>query len=291
MSMPLLVAAPAEPAPVEYAVAVDRYLSAASLGAASRRVYRISLLAWAWSLAGRPVPWGTERRSAAPPVLPLAVVDDAETGPRLAAALAERAHRADASTVNREISALRSAIGWWQERGWVRRDPTAGLRLLADLPSSARPLTEPQLAELFRLPVGLRERAFWQLIHDSGASAEAVLALDAGAIDPSGCRVRPGRPATPAAGAAGGSGRLARSAGLLRWRAETADLLGWLLAGRCCGPVFLTDRRARAGTPADDVCPLTHRARMSYRRAAEIFTASTRPLDPAGHGWTLHQLR
>jgi hypothetical protein len=32
-------------------------------------------------------------------------------------------------------------------------------------------------------------------------------------------------------------------------------------------------------------------ARMSYRRAAEIFSEWTRPLDPAGHGWTLHQLR
>jgi integrase/recombinase XerD len=30
---------------------------------------------------------------------------------------------------------------------------------------------------------------------------------------------------------------------------------------------------------------------MSYRRAAEIFTASTSPLDPAGRGWMLHQLR
>jgi integrase/recombinase XerD len=29
---------------------------------------------------------------------------------------------------------------------------------------------------------------------------------------------------------------------------------------------------------------------MSYRRAAELFTELTRPLDPAGHGWTLHQL-
>ena len=29
---------------------------------------------------------------------------------------------------------------------------------------------------------------------------------------------------------------------------------------------------------------------MSYRRAAEIFTAATAPLDPAGRGWTLHQL-
>ena len=30
---------------------------------------------------------------------------------------------------------------------------------------------------------------------------------------------------------------------------------------------------------------------MSYRRAAEIFTGRTRELDPAGRGWTLHQLR
>jgi integrase/recombinase XerD len=30
---------------------------------------------------------------------------------------------------------------------------------------------------------------------------------------------------------------------------------------------------------------------MSYRRAAEIFTAHTAALDPAGRGWTLHQLR
>jgi hypothetical protein len=37
-------------------------------------------------------------------------------------------------------------------------------------------------------------------------------------------------------------------------------------------------------------CPVTGRARMSYRRAVEIFTAATRPLDPSGRGWTLHQL-
>ena len=35
---------------------------------------------------------------------------------------------------------------------------------------------------------------------------------------------------------------------------------------------------------------MTGRARMSYRRAAEIFAAATRPLDPFGRGWTLHQL-
>jgi hypothetical protein len=64
-----------------------------------------------------------------------------------------------------------------------------------------------------------------------------------------------------------------------------------LLAGRPCGPVFLTERRAPAQARAADVCPITGRARMSYRRAAEIFTAVTGPLAPAGRGWTLHQLR
>jgi hypothetical protein len=69
-----------------------------------------------------------------------------------------------------------------------------------------------------------------------------------------------------------------------------SELLRWLTAGRTSGPVFLTGRRAAAGPAATGGCPLTGRARMSYRRAAEIFTAATRLLDPAGCGWTLHQL-
>ena len=41
------------PVPVEYAVAVERYLDQATIGGASRRVYRISLAGWAWPLAGK----------------------------------------------------------------------------------------------------------------------------------------------------------------------------------------------------------------------------------------------
>jgi len=52
--------------------------------------------------------------------------------------------------------------------------------------------------------------------------------------------------------------------------------------------MFLTDREAPARTATADVCPLTGQARMSYRRAAEIFATLTRPLDPAGRDWTLH---
>ena len=115
-------------APVEYAVAVDAYLGQAPLSTASRRVYRISLAGWAWPLVGRPIPAGARRRGAAPPVVPLALLDDPGTAARLAGALADRATRSDARTVNRELSALRGAVGWWQDLGWIRADPTAGLR-------------------------------------------------------------------------------------------------------------------------------------------------------------------
>ena len=48
----------------------------------------------------------------------------------------------------------------------------------------------------------------------------------------------------------------------------------------------MTDRRPAPGrAPAlVDICPFSGRARLSYRRAEELFKA-------ASGGWTLHQLR
>jgi hypothetical protein len=259
-------------APVEYAVAVDRYLAESDLAAASRRVYRISLTSWTWALVGSLPPEGAGRRNASPPIVPLALLDDPGARPRLAAAVAHRRLQAGTRTVNRELSALRSAISWWQFQDWVRTDPTRELRQPTGPLTPLRPLTNAEIASLFRLPAGLREQAFWHVLHDSGASAEAVLALNSEAVDG---RSRRARTADPS----------------VSWSAGTWQLLSWLLAGRRHGPVFLTDRRAPAGTSATDVCPLTGRGRMSYRRAAEIFAGHTRPLDPAGRGWMLHQLR
>ena len=262
------------PAPVEYAVAVDRYLASCSLGQSSRRVYRISLASWAWPLADRPLPTGRDRRGATPPVLPLALLDDSGADGRLAAALAARSLQADVRTINRELSALRSAVDWWLDKGWISHDPTAGLGV-PSLPGPPRaPLSDHQLAALFRTEASLREQAFWHLLHDTGVAAKYALALDASAMD------NAGQPTTVAVGMAGAvlSGR-------------TAELLRWLLSGRTLGPLFLTERRAIHPTTRADVCPLSGRARMSYRRAAEIFTVATQPLDPAGVGWALHQLR
>jgi hypothetical protein len=267
---------PLRPAPVEYAVAVQRYLAAAPLSAASRRIYQISLTSWAWPLVGRPLPQGAGRRGATPPVVPLARLDRADTGTRLAAAIADRAVVADARTVNRELSALRSAVGWWQDQEWISSDPTAGIRHVAGVAAPLPALTGIQVAELLAAGAGLREQAFWRVLYDSAGHADDVLGLDAGQLDARGHRAR-----ARAGGAAGG---------WIRWHADTGQLVRWLLAGRSFGPVFLTDRRAPAGAVPADICPVTGRARMSYRRAAEIFTSVTRQLDPAGRGWTLQQL-
>ena len=226
--------------------------------------------------AGRPAPQGTRRRGAAPPFVPLARLDDPGTGPVLAAALRDRAAGTDVRTVNRELSALRSAVAWWQDQRWISRDPTEGLRHVAGPPPPQPVLTGGQLTRLFQVAPSLREHALWRVLHDSAAPADEVLRLDVGSLDLIQHRGRR---------APSGPGQW------IRWGAASTELLRWLTAGRPEGPVFLTSRRAPAGTPRADVCPLTGRARLSYRRAAEVFTEVTRPLDPAAGGWTLTQLR
>jgi integrase len=280
---------------VEYSAAVDRYLAQAALTPASRRVYRISLTGWAWPLVGKQIPTGPARRRAPPPVVPLALLDDPETGARLAAAFADRAASTDARTVNRELSALRSAIAWWLRRHWLSSDPTEGLRHVASHPQVMPPLDHDQATRLFRAAPSLREHAFWRVLYDTGATAEEVLRLDAGNLDLPRHRARlrpsPGTASRPSVRSHTAGGQGAPAPTWITWREGTSQLLRWLVAGRPDGPVFLTDRRAPASADPTHVCPLTGRARMSYRRAVEIFAAATRPLDPAGKGWSLQQLR
>jgi integrase len=73
------------------------------------------------------------------------------------------------------------------------------------------------------------------------------------------------------------------------WQTGTARLLPRMLAGRRRGPVFLTHRAARPSVALIDIDPTTGKARLSYRRAAELFQAHTTSL--AGGPFTLHQPR
>lgn len=265
--------------PVEYGVAADRYLSAARLGEGSRRVYRIALATWAWPLVDRRPPTGSGRRRAAPPVVPLALLDGAEAGPRLRAAFDERVSEAGVRTANRELSILRSAIAWWREQGWLTGDPTAGIRPLPppERDEADAPLGDEQVRAVLALRVPLREQLLWHLLYESGAAVERLLALDVDDLDVLRRRTRPS------------SGRT--GAEPVRWRGGTARLLPLAVLSRTAGPLFLTERRAPSSAAVGDVCPLSGRGRLSYRRAAEIFTTSTHPLDPGGRGWTLRRLR
>ncbi|WP_405146854.1 site-specific recombinase [Sphaerisporangium sp. NBC_01403] len=258
-------------APVEYAVAIDHYLETLRLGDASRRVYRIALATWAWPLVGRTPPQGKARRGARPPIVPLALLDAPDMTERLHAALSERAATADPRTVGRELSILRGAIAWWRMRGWIDADPLRRLRPPATPVAGPSVLSREQLAMIFDLPVGLREQACWRLLYETAAPIERILALNVEDLDLVRRRVR-GAPA-------------------IRWRAGTARLLPLLLLGRTGGPVLLTERRATPSTPARDRCPVTGRGRLSYRRAAELFTTATAPIAPGGQGWTLRHLR
>ena len=215
--------APAGPAtgsvaPVEYAVAVQRYLEQASLSPGSRRIYGISLASWAWPLVGAPTPLTSARRGARPPAVPLARLDAPGTPARLAAAAALRRPAGRPRTLNRELSALRSAAGWWLDLGWISRDPAAGLQHRAHRHGALPPLSGPQVAAVLGLRVSLREQALWRLLHDSGWPAGQALALDAGAVDLSARRAR-------GAARAGRGGRRRRSCSAGCWSAGAA--------GRC----------------------------------------------------------
>jgi hypothetical protein len=159
---------------------------------------------------------------------------------------------------------------------WAARDDLAAAitpRRITRTPTG--PIDPRLLADLFAdQGVPLRERVLWQMLHESGAAVTAVLALDVERLDLADRRAPAGR----------------RWVG---WRAGTARLLPDLLAGRTRGPLFLAERRPGPSRmpSAADRCPQTGRGRLSYPRAEYLFKQATKPLDPAGIGFTLRRLR
>ncbi|MFE4654875.1 hypothetical protein [Streptomyces sp. NPDC056707] len=204
------------------------------------------------------------------------MIDD----PALREVLAELADEMDADTVNRELSIARKTIGWWQRQGWMACDPTIGIERRPAPPDRTKSLAESQIAPLWRLDVALREKTFWKLLYDSSARADEVLYLNVEDLYPKEKR-----------------GRMTAKGGAtewIHWQSGTAQLLPRLIAGRTRGPLFLTDRKPSAGTATQDVCEETSRARLSYRRAEEIFEESplARREDIEDlEGWPLHRLR
>lgn len=211
------------------------------------------------------------------------VLDDVAGADQLAAAFAAAFGTLAPATRLRHLSTLRSALGWWRAAGWLASDPSAGWPAPKVTIDSTRALTREQVAALWRLDgVAVRERTLWRLLYETAARAEEILLLDVSDLDFSAKRAR----VTSKGG----------NVEWVYWQTGAAMLLPRLLAGRRAGPVFLADRRPTRVTAAGDLCPVTGHARLSYRRAAELFAAGTAAGAAAGaagsgEGWTLHQLR
>lgn len=269
-------------APVEYAVAVDRYLAGAHISPASQRVYRVTLATWGWLLIGCLPPTGTARRGAPSPVVALSRLDgDAATEIVREAVRRRTLMDVDRRTYEREVSILRNAAHWWAARGWIGPQAEQALkgRIASRDSEDAAPMS-PAIdpAQVFDLRVPLREQALWRLIYETTSPAEHLLALDVSDLDLGLRRIRR-------------KGSTPRQVDRIAWGDRSAELLPLLTIGRTNGPLFLTERRATARAAEADRCPYSGRARLSMRRAAELFRAATSETDPRGVGWNLRDLR
>lgn len=273
--------------PKNYAEAVEAYVVSARISVSSQRVYRISLSTWGWLAVGQQPPPGRARRGAAPPGTAFAALAAPAAASTLAAAFAARAATVDADTSNRELSVFGAAVAWWRRQGWLEANPVLGIERRPAPPDRTRALSRGQIAALFSLKAALREKTLWRMLYETCARAEEILTLNIEDLLQADKR-----------------GRVTAKGGAtewVHWQSGTAHLLPRLCQGRAYGPLFLTGRKAPARAPTLDICPVTGRARLSYRRAAELFEAHTRAIahpgitDPAGlqarGGWTLHQLR
>ncbi|MCW2914424.1 MAG: Integrase/recombinase XerD [Actinomycetia bacterium] len=247
----------------------------------TRRAYRSTLRALIAEFApadpatGKPVPFAVE------------AFDAEENVDHLTDWFGQQWNDRAAATFNRHLDTIRSAVAYWQDQpGWLSADPTRRLRRRGRSPDRTRALSVAEIEALFELDAPIREKTLWRLLYESAARSSEVLALDVQDLD---LRNRKAKVT-----------RKGSAVDIIVWQTGTARLLPKLINGRKKGPVFLTDRKARVALAAD-LDPATGKARLSYRRAEEIFTELTRPLAhpditapaelAAAQSWTLHQLR
>lgn len=193
--------------------------------------------------------------------------------------LRERYAGAAPATFNRNLATIASLFAWCEENELVVRSPARAIRrrknkISIEAERQARPIDHQVLEALWtdHRKHSLRDRTFWAMAYDTAARADELLSLDIDNMDMA------NREAT-IIGKGGNAERL-------YWSSTTARLLPRLTNGRTTGPLFVGDRKPRShlAPAAADLCPTTGRARLSYRRAEEIWKQ-------ASDGHTLHQLR
>lgn len=244
---------PTGPTSPTWKQATDAFLGR-SLAASSRRVYRLTL-----DRLGSVLDTGS----------PLVEV----TGQRLAEALQTAYPKAAPASWNRHLATVRSFTAFAQRQGWLDADLTTTVERRRVPADHSRALGQEDLDRLFsRRDIGVRDRCLWRVLYETAARAEEVLRLNVEDLDLAGRRAI--------------TVRKGGDTDVLHYATGSARLLPKVIDGRTRGPLFLTERPPAASRTLalDDLDPTTGRARLSYRRAAEIFRA-------ASGGGTLHQLR
>jgi integrase len=235
------------PCDAPLAVVVSTYLEAGDFTSSSRATYRRVLGDLARDL-------GPQRPAAS------------LTADELAAWFVHTRDTHAPATWNRDRVILRSFARALQAQGAPLDLPAIGYRRLR--PVRTRALTRAEVARILSLPVALREKTLWTLAYDTAARASELLGLDVGDLDLANRRA--------VVTSKGGAREW------VTWSTSTARLLPRLLKGRHQGPVFTTHVPSRVVVANLDQAP-DGTARLSYRRAEELFKGAT--------GSTLHQLR
>lgn len=241
-----------------WTVAVDAFLDARDLAPTTRRSYRQTLDRLGSLL-------GSDR-----PVQNLDARDVADVHATTYGDVAP-------ATWNRTVATVETFLRWLGRQGWTARETGERFAELAERRNvPARPARAVEYAVLERLwsrsDVPLRERTLWRMLYETAARAEEVLSLNIEDLD------LPNRRANTI--------RKGGGAAVIDWSTDTARLLPRLIKGRKAGPLFLASNPPQQTrvAPTADTCPETGHSRLSYRRAAELFTGYS-------GGLTLHQLR
>lgn len=239
--------------PETWSAATDSFLAQKSLAAGTRRVYQGTLVRLGTAL-GNP---------------DLADV----SGDDLADGFATLWATSAAPTWNRSLATVKSFFVFAARQGWVNDDPTLVLERRREVVDHDRALSREQIEAIATSrSLSVRDRALIRMLYETAARAEEVLRLNIEDIDLAGKRAT--------------TVRKGGDLDVIFWQTGTARLLPYVIDGRTRGPLFIAERppiptRVPAATDLD---PMTGHARLSYRRAAEVFTE-------AAGGATLHQLR
>ncbi len=177
------------------------------------------------------------------------------------------------ATWNRVVATLRSFWSFARKQGLTEIDAVVALERRHVTEDHSRALSREDLDRLFtRRTAGVRDRCLWRLLYETGARAKEGINLNIEDLDLDAKRAI--------------TIRKGGDRDVLHFQTGSARLLPRVIDGRTRGPLFLSDRASSPSRAAatGDRCPVTGRARLSYRRAAEVFS------DASG-GKTLHQLR